>query len=114
VTTILVVGFKMRALTALDHLNLGIWPSVLVTVLWITAITNAFNFLDNMDGLSAGVAAVATTAFLITTLLIGQWFVAANSSFGRPDLPRAGGAPSRAGGSAIDSFPLPNSNRAVA
>jgi len=77
VTTILVVGFKMRALTALDHLNLGIWPSVLVTVLWITAITNAFNFLDNMDGLSAGVAAVATTAFLITTLLIGQWFVAA-------------------------------------
>src|SRR4051812_5318535 len=77
VTTILVVGFKMRALTTLDHLHLGIWPSVLVTVLWITAITNAFNFLDNMDGLSAGVAAVATTAFLITTLLIGQWFVAA-------------------------------------
>jgi len=77
VTTTLVIGFKMRALTALDHYGLGIWPSVLVTVLWITAITNAFNFLDNMDGLSAGVAAVAATAFLITTLLIGQWFVAA-------------------------------------
>ena len=77
VTTTLVVGFKMRALTALDSMGLGIWPSVAVTVLWITAITNAFNFLDNMDGLSAGVAAVAATAFLITTLLIGQWFVAA-------------------------------------
>src|SRR5688500_5171204 len=77
VTTILVVGFKMRALTTLDSLGLGIWPSVIVTVLWIAAITNAFNFLDNMDGLSSGVAAVATTAFLITALLIGQWFVAA-------------------------------------
>jgi len=30
-----------------------------------------------MDGLSAGVAAVATTAFLITAASIGQWFVAA-------------------------------------
>ncbi|HZK81433.1 MAG TPA: MraY family glycosyltransferase, partial [Humisphaera sp.] len=39
---------------------------------------NAFNFLDNMDGLSAGVAAVCTTAFLIATLSIQQWFVAAS------------------------------------
>ena len=48
-----------------------------VSILWITAITNAFNFLDNMDGLSAGIAAVCTTSFLITALSIGQWFVAA-------------------------------------
>src|SRR5690606_22795040 len=39
--------------------------------------TNAFNFLDNMDGLSAGVAAVCTLAFLITAITIEQWFVAA-------------------------------------
>jgi UDP-GlcNAc:undecaprenyl-phosphate GlcNAc-1-phosphate transferase len=62
----------VRALTAL-----GTAPSILLTVLWITAITNAFNFLDNMDGLSSGVAAVCTTAFLITAILIQQWFVAA-------------------------------------
>jgi UDP-GlcNAc:undecaprenyl-phosphate GlcNAc-1-phosphate transferase len=30
-----------------------------------------------MDGLTGGVASVCTTAFLVTTLLIGQWFVAA-------------------------------------
>ena len=77
VTTALVVWADLRALTVLDDLGLGIVPSVVITVLWIAAITNAFNFLDNMDGLSAGVAAVCTTAFLITTLLIGQWFVAA-------------------------------------
>jgi UDP-GlcNAc:undecaprenyl-phosphate GlcNAc-1-phosphate transferase len=71
VTAALVIGCDLRALTAL-----GYWPSVVVTVLWITAITNAFNFLDNMDGLSAGIAAVCATAFLVTAILIGQWFVA--------------------------------------
>lgn len=34
--------------------------SFLYTVLWIVGITNAFNFLDNTDGLSAGVAMVAS------------------------------------------------------
>lgn len=76
ITTVLVATFDLRALTTLDNLGLGRFPSILVTVLWIGAITNAFNFLDNMDGLSAGVAAVCTAAFLITALSIGQWFVA--------------------------------------
>jgi UDP-GlcNAc:undecaprenyl-phosphate GlcNAc-1-phosphate transferase len=79
IAAILVIGFKMRVLTALDsRLHMGIWPSVVLTVLWIVGITNAFNFLDNMDGLSAGVAAVCTTAFLVTALIIHQWFVAAS------------------------------------
>jgi UDP-GlcNAc:undecaprenyl-phosphate GlcNAc-1-phosphate transferase len=72
----LVLLANLRALTVLDYLGLGRWPSVVVTVLWIGAITNAFNFLDNMDGLSAGVAAVCTVAFMVTTLSVGQWFVA--------------------------------------
>jgi UDP-GlcNAc:undecaprenyl-phosphate GlcNAc-1-phosphate transferase len=70
-------SLRLRALTTLDKLGLGIWPSVVLTVLWITAITNAFNFLDNMDGLSAGVAAVCAIAFFITAVSIHQWFVAA-------------------------------------
>src|SRR5688572_2122172 len=72
VATAFVVIYDVRALTALGYV-----PSVILTVLWIAGITNAFNFLDNMDGLSAGVAAVCTAAFLITALTIGQWFVAA-------------------------------------
>ncbi|MFA5094579.1 MAG: hypothetical protein WC512_04975 [Candidatus Omnitrophota bacterium] len=34
--------------------------SVPVTILWMVGITNSFNLLDNMDGLSAGVAAIAS------------------------------------------------------
>ena len=42
VTAALVVATNLRVLTALDHLGLGPVPSYVVTVLWITAITNAF------------------------------------------------------------------------
>jgi UDP-GlcNAc:undecaprenyl-phosphate/decaprenyl-phosphate GlcNAc-1-phosphate transferase len=35
----------------------------LVTIGWIVAVTNAFNLLDNMDGLCAGIAAIAGLAF---------------------------------------------------
>jgi len=73
ITLALVLIGNLRILTALGNL-----PSIILTVLWITAITNAFNFLDNMDGLSAGIAAVATTAFLVTAISIQQWFVAAS------------------------------------
>jgi len=76
ITTLLVVLTDIRALTVLDGLGLGVLPSVIVTVLWIVAITNAFNFLDNMDGLSAGVAAICACAFLAAAVSIGQWFVA--------------------------------------
>ena len=72
-----VVLCDVRVLTVADAWGLGRWPSVAITVVWIGAITNAFNFLDNMDGLSAGVGAVCTTAFLVAALTIQQWFVAA-------------------------------------
>ncbi len=50
---------------------------LLVTVVWVVGITNAFNLLDNMDGLSAGVAALAASAFCLIAGLNGQYLVAA-------------------------------------
>ena len=32
------------------------WIDLPLTVLWVVAVTNAFNFIDNMDGIAAGVA----------------------------------------------------------
>jgi len=45
---------------------------VVATLLWIVALTNAFNLLDNMDGLAAGIAAIATAFRLIFFLLDGN------------------------------------------
>lgn len=41
-----------------------------LTVVWIVLITNAFNLLDNMDGLSGGVAAIA--AFMFAFIAVSQ------------------------------------------
>ena len=71
-----VVLTDSRLLTMLDAPVGGAWLSIAITVLWIVAITNAINFIDNMDGLCAGVAAVASVFFLLAALLSGQWFVA--------------------------------------
>ena len=35
------------------------------TLVWIVGITNAFNLLDNMDGLSAGVGAISAAGFAV-------------------------------------------------
>lgn len=53
------------------------WLNILATVIWVAGITNALNFLDNMDGLSAGVAAVAAGFFLLLAALSGQYLVGA-------------------------------------
>jgi len=48
-----------------------------VTFLWLAGISNAINFLDNMDGLSAGVSAVAASFILLLGLQNEQFLVAA-------------------------------------
>jgi UDP-GlcNAc:undecaprenyl-phosphate GlcNAc-1-phosphate transferase len=69
--------FDVRLLTLLDdQLPAAPWPSVIVTMLWIVAITNAINFMDNMDGLAGGVSAIAAALFMIATILNAQWFIA--------------------------------------
>jgi UDP-GlcNAc:undecaprenyl-phosphate GlcNAc-1-phosphate transferase len=65
-----------RLLTLLDAPVGGPWASITMTALWFLVVTNAMNFMDNMDGLAAGVAAIAGSCFLAATLIHGQWFVA--------------------------------------
>jgi len=48
-----------------------------VTVLWIVGVTNAFNLLDHMDGLTGGVAFLTCLFLGIIAVVTGQWFVAA-------------------------------------
>ena len=52
-------------------------PGLVLTVIWVVGITNAFNLLDNMDGLAAGVSLIATFVFFAIALQTGQIFVPA-------------------------------------
>lgn len=71
-----VVFTDTRVLTLLDAHVGGKWLSVLITVVWIVAVTNALNFIDNMDGLCGGVAAIAGACLMAGALIHRQWFVA--------------------------------------
>jgi len=51
--------------------------SVVVSTLWLVAVINALNFLDNMDGLSAGVGAICAAGLLGVAAVMGQVFVSA-------------------------------------
>lgn len=52
------------------------WFDVLLTFLWIIGITNAFNIIDVMDGLSAGIAAIATFILFIVAMINGNPLIA--------------------------------------
>lgn len=50
-----------------------------ITIVWVVGITNAMNLLDNMDGLSAGIATIAALWFGVIGALNGQVLVSALS-----------------------------------
>ncbi len=46
--------------------------SVPLTILWVIAVTNAFNLLDNMDGLSAGIAFITSIVLSIVSAIYNK------------------------------------------
>ncbi|MBC7796380.1 MAG: hypothetical protein H7Z37_05880 [Pyrinomonadaceae bacterium] len=46
--------------------------NIFITVFWLIGITNAINLLDNMDGLAAGITAIASIALIFALALNGQ------------------------------------------
>ncbi|HUZ76978.1 MAG TPA: MraY family glycosyltransferase [Chloroflexota bacterium] len=53
-----------------------LWLDLPLTYLWVLGLTNALNLLDNMDGLSAGVASIAAGFFFLLAVFNGQILVA--------------------------------------
>lgn len=58
--------------------------TTILTVIWIVGITNSFNLLDNMNGLSSGVGIIASFAFAWVAYEQNDWFtlVIASALFG--------------------------------
>lgn len=51
--------------------SLGKW-SIPVTIFWTVGITNTLNFIDGLDGLAAGIAAIASFTLMLVNLSVGQ------------------------------------------
>ena len=47
-----------------------------ITILWLLTVINAFNFMDNMNGLCAGVGAIGAFIFALIAAANGEYLVA--------------------------------------
>ncbi|MBN1353473.1 MAG: undecaprenyl/decaprenyl-phosphate alpha-N-acetylglucosaminyl 1-phosphate transferase [Candidatus Omnitrophica bacterium] len=67
------IAYKMgvRVVTFEDY-----YTSMFFTSLWLVGITNAFNLLDNLNGLSSGIAGISSLFFGIIALLHSHIYVA--------------------------------------
>lgn len=53
------------------------WMGWLVTAFWVVLVTNAFNLIDNMDGLCGGVGAIVCGVMALISLLSSEFYMAA-------------------------------------
>ena len=67
-------GYQIRLISIPfgETLNLGVL-SLPITLLWFAGISNAFNLIDGLDGLAAGVGLFSTSVVVIIALLNDRW-----------------------------------------
>lgn len=68
-TIVFLLGLKITLFTT------NIVISYVLTITWIVLITNAFNLLDNMDGLAGSVACISGIIFFLLSAFNQQYFV---------------------------------------
>ncbi|MBI4397455.1 MAG: undecaprenyl/decaprenyl-phosphate alpha-N-acetylglucosaminyl 1-phosphate transferase [Elusimicrobia bacterium] len=70
----MVYGVRMAgvALPGLGFVQFPIFLSQIVTLLWILGFMNAVNLVDGLDGLAAGIVAIAAGTFLVVCALQGE------------------------------------------
>ncbi|MGB2636034.1 MAG: MraY family glycosyltransferase [Candidatus Acidiferrum sp.] len=72
---LLASGVRANVFEALIGGTSGYWLDAGLTIVWVVGITASFSILDHMDGLCAGVAAMASVFFAMAAYLNGQTIV---------------------------------------
>ncbi len=62
------IGFVTNYFGPGHYLFIPDLASVLVTLVWVVGFTNAFNFIDGIDGLSSGIAAISSMSLLAVAM----------------------------------------------
>jgi len=85
VVVLIVLGVSIQVFESPEFLLDVKWPfslylDWLVTFFWVVGITNAFNFVDSMDGLAIGLGGVAASFFMLVTIDSGQLLLSQQSA----------------------------------
>ncbi|MCB2154976.1 undecaprenyl/decaprenyl-phosphate alpha-N-acetylglucosaminyl 1-phosphate transferase [bacterium] len=54
---------------------LPLWAGWILTIFWIVLLTNSLNFLDNMNGLTSGVAAIVAAVMALISALSQEYYM---------------------------------------
>ncbi len=77
---IVVFGFDIRIEFANipfhSYSSVESWIAIPFTILWIVGVTNAINLIDGLDGLAAGVSAIAIGTIAVMSFIIGNEIIA--------------------------------------
>jgi len=73
---LLISGIHAQVFSLVVRGSIGYWLDAALTIVWVVGITASFSILDHMDGLCAGVAAMASVFFTMLAYLNGQTLVA--------------------------------------
>lgn len=77
---VVVFGFDIRIEFANipfhSYASVESWVAIPFTILWIVGVTNAINLIDGLDGLAAGVSAIAIGTIAVMAFLMGNVVVA--------------------------------------
>lgn len=52
------------------------WLAIPISLIWIASVTNAFNIIDGLDGLSAGLALISSASLAAVSLVAGNYEMA--------------------------------------
>jgi UDP-GlcNAc:undecaprenyl-phosphate/decaprenyl-phosphate GlcNAc-1-phosphate transferase len=72
---LLASGIHAQAFEFFVRGQTGYLLDAVLTIFWVVGITASFSIFDHMDGLCAGIAAIASLFFAILSILNGQVFV---------------------------------------
>jgi len=72
---LLISGIHAQVFSLMLSSRLGYWLDAALTIVWVVGITASFSILDHMDGLCAGIAAMASVFFALLAYLNGQTLV---------------------------------------
>jgi UDP-GlcNAc:undecaprenyl-phosphate/decaprenyl-phosphate GlcNAc-1-phosphate transferase len=67
---LLLAGIDMDLMRSHEYLG------AILSIGWVVGITNSFNLLDNMNGLSSGTALICSSVFLVLVTFKGEFFIA--------------------------------------
>lgn len=75
--TLVAFGIKISMITnpisnSNSYIRIGSILGIISTLIWVVGITNAFNLIDGLDGLAAGIGIISSSTMALIAFLSGQ------------------------------------------